>query len=182
MSNRLKIIIVIGGIVALSAAAYIGMQLLSPAGLSAGAHSLGLTGPGGGSTSMQSVSVEITPAPEIPARKTDFAGLVQSVQDNVITAAPMGNTVVAYTGEDGELSIDTGDNGPSVEIVITKETQIYLDRTFEDGLPVEDNSVLQQKVSLSDASEIQKNTMIRVWGSKRGDRLVAETILFSKIG
>ena len=74
---------------------------------------------------------------------------------------------------------ETGDDGPETEVVVTHDTQIYQDVTFNqftDGIP---SGQIQQVLQVVTLDEIGPGSIIRVWGEKRGDRLIAEVIMFS---
>jgi hypothetical protein len=140
--------------------------------------------PGGGA--VQSVQIQSEGAEELPKRSPEASGQLVKRDDNVLTIAQFqeGNAVVVVQeagtgGSEGGLEI-MGADGPQVEIVVTKDTQIYRDATFDDlkGSPPE-SGVIQQKVEESGLDETSSGNMLTVWGRKSGDRIIAEVILFS---
>jgi hypothetical protein len=163
---------------------------------------LGAGGPGGkGSFSM---SIQITPAPEIPQTQADVTGQVTEIKDNSIFVSSLsakgsgGNAViigkvVTSGGSDSGPSTDSSDgtsivggqsptpSGPLTEVVISKDTLIYRD-TSMDSVPKPSaggstNMSIQQTVELIDISQISTDFMVQVWGQKRGDRVIAEKIV-----
>lgn len=58
-------------------------------------------------------------------------------------------------------SVSASSDGPSVEVVITQQTKIYRDTTFETHEPV-DGQKVQQTVKPMQESEIQKNDIAAV--------------------
>jgi hypothetical protein len=195
-----KVFIGIGavlGVALLAGAVFVGVRMLNsnstnggPGGLLA---SLGLQG---GGTASFAMSIEMTPAPELPTTRADIVGQVVSVKDNSIFVSEMSkggtvsggaNVVIvgkAISGGAGP-STDSGDSptpsGPITEVVVSKETLIYRD-TSMDNVPKPTGSgsttlSVQQVVTLVDISQIAQNYMVQVWGQKRGDRLIADTIV-----
>jgi hypothetical protein len=199
-----KILIGIGGLLAvalLAGAAFMAVRLLNsktadgPGGLLAG---LGL--PGGGTASF-AMKIEMTPAPELPTTRADVVGQVANIKDNSIfvsefakgrggeggTMVIVGKTISGGTGastdSSGPSSVDSGPTptpGPLTEVVVSKETRIYRD-TSMDNVPKptggDTNLSIQQVVEPVDISQIAQDYMVQVWGQKRGDRLIAGTIL-----
>ncbi len=197
-----KILFGIGGLLLLAllaGAAFMGMRLVNARASSEGLpgaggggmlQMAGKGGPGGGKVSIQ---IQITPAPELPQSSPDFVGEVKSIQGNSIYVAQMnkfsGGPSTSSSGQsesgDGPTTSDgvptQSANGPTIEVVVTKETVIYRDQTMED-VPKPSGSGsqsigMQQKVELSDISQIAQDYMVQVWGQKRGDRLVADVIV-----
>lgn len=198
-----KILIGIGAVLAvalLAGAAFMAARMLGAAQLDGNAGPLlaGLgAGPGGkGSFSMR---IEMTPAPEIPTTHADIVGQVTNIKDNSIFVAEMGKggagggIYISGTtkGSDsgpstnsdgpGASSSPTATAGPTTEVVVSKDTVIYRDTTM-DSIPkpqAGQNTTLgvQQVVAPADISQIAPDYMVQVWGQKRGDRLIAETIV-----
>ncbi|NIM92584.1 MAG: hypothetical protein GTO18_02570 [Anaerolineales bacterium] len=64
--------------------------------------------------------------------------------------------------------------GATFEVVITKRTILYKDVTSGPAR----NGVVQEEVAPGDADEIEEGNIIKVWGEKRGDRIVAEILKY----
>jgi len=170
---------VIIGVVLLGSAAFLGVRLLSrQTGSKSNFETIPIGGKDGMAYSVSESSIEIQPADEIPARQADASGLVSQIKDRSLYVQTGENFVVSMS-ENGEVDSDVENKGPLIEAVVTGETQIYADTTFDSGIPEEMDNI-QQLVEPADFNEIQADTMISVWGSKRGDRLIAEVILFTR--
>jgi hypothetical protein len=185
MQNK-KTMIVLGILVLLvGAAAFIGGQMLNGTG-----NPLGLGRLMGGDGGMMSVSVQVTPAPELPTTRPEVTGSFVERKDNSIVVATVsmekgaGGGVVLSTSSDGgdggqEFSGPPKD-GPQVEVVITNETTIYLETT----VPPEPSAsgeevVLQQTVEEGSLDDLTDQSFVTVWGRKSGDRVVAEVVFIS---
>lgn len=78
-----------------------------------------------------------------------------------------------------------GADGPSTEVVITHDTEIYKDTTFENfNFVMEEGAMpkmpdkIEQKIEPGSAGEIGPNAFVTVWGERRGDRVIATFILY----
>jgi hypothetical protein len=191
-----KIIIIFGGVVllgVLAAAAFLGMRLINAR--ASGSNLSGKNGPmmalsGGSGGGKVSIQIQITPAAELPQMRADLVGEVKEIKDNSLTVAQAvkgGNlTVSKGTSNDGpsepqsNMSTDAA-SGPTTEVVVTKDTKIYRDTTMENApkpQPGESTSIsMQQKLEEADMTQISSGNMVQVWGQKRGDRLIADTIV-----
>ncbi len=177
--NKKMIYIIAGlaGVIILAGGAFFAMRLMNNGqnaqeGGGGMKMSIGSSGPGGS----KSFSIDLVPAPEVPAQEADARGLIKSLKDdNFIVQG--GNNMIVAKNEDGEVSVQS--DGPSNEVVITKDTKIYRDVTFDTHEPSGDEKI-QQVIEPMEAEEIEKNDMVNVWGSKRGDRLIADFILLTR--
>lgn len=122
-------------------------------------------------------------APEVPAQKADLTGLVANVVDNSIFVAQM-NSVTVSSINGGQKLLQPTPQGPYSEVLISKNTKIWLDVTNNDPPgPGSDSSgsyqEIQQKVESADITAITSgsNIYVEVWGQKRGDRLDADVIV-----
>jgi hypothetical protein len=151
------------GVVLLAGAAFLAMRLLNR-GLG------GATGPGsllalGGDRVSRSISIE--KAEQAPERQADLIGELIEKEDNQLT-------VQQFVGMDGPGS----SSGPTLEVVVTGETQVYRDATLDTvAVPPDTNEPLQQVLEPTPADEIETGAMLMVWGEKRGDRLIADVII-----
>ncbi len=127
----------------------------------------GLGGPGKGATVFM---LKLTPAPELPVVHADLTGVVTKVQDNSI-----------FVTEATHVSSDAPPSGPATEVVVSQKTKLYRDTTL-DNVPAPQpgtttNLGAQQVVAPAEVSSISTDSFVQVWGQKRGDRLIADTIL-----
>jgi hypothetical protein len=179
-----KTIVVLGMLVIIvGAAAFIGGRLLNGK-----AGPLGFGGLLPGKGGMVSISVQITPAPELPTTQPEVMGLFVERKDNSITVSsiPMkggGGGVVISTGAgDSGPSTSGGpsSDGPKVEVVITGDTTIYLETTQPSGPPASgEEVVLQQTVAEGSLDDLTSQSFVTVWGRKSGDRIIAEVVFIS---
>jgi len=181
MQNK-KLIITLGILViVVGAAAFIGGRMLNG---KVGPLGLGIPMGDGG---MVSISVQVTPAPELPTTEPETRGLFVERKDNSIfvsaismDAGGKGVVVQSGGGEDGEPSISGPKaDGPKKEVVITSETTIYLENTdFGEPKPGE-NQVIQQTVTEGSLDDLTSQSFVTVWGRKSSDRIIAEVVFIS---
>lgn len=164
--------------VAMAGAAFVGGQMLtSQFGMRLpGLNPMGMVGgPGGGAVAV-SAELQMTPAPEIPARMADLSGMYVSRDGNNITLQEVSAGPITNTGPDSMAQ------GPEIEVVVTNDTEIYRDVTQPppfDRSQSDQKLVITQMVELMEnADEIGANFMVQVWGERRGDRIIAQTILY----
>ena len=184
MQNRKLIITLAILVIVVGAAAFIGGRMLNQT-----AGPLGFGGLLPGKGGMVSISVEITPAAELPKTKPDVTGLFVERKDNSIVVASIsmkggggGGVVVQAGGGDGEPSMSSGpsSDGPKVEVVITGDTTIYLETTQPPSAPPSSgNQVLQQTVAEGSLDDLTSQSFVTVWGRKSGDRIIAEVLFIS---
>ncbi len=199
-----KIVIGIGailGVALVAGAVFMAVRLLNTKA-SANGPGMPLAGLGGAGSGKVSIQIQMTPAPELPSARADLTGQVTSIQDNSIFVAEMtkssaggGNVVIVGKGvSEGGSSNDSGpstDNGsqaaaptpsgPVTEVVVSQNTTIYRDTTMNSiPRPQSGSSAnvgVQQVLEPADISSISDSSMVQVWGQKRGDRLIADTIV-----
>ena len=66
--------------------------------------------------------------------------------------------------------------GPKVEVVVTNETMVYRETTQP---PSGQNETIQQTVAEGTLDDLNSDSMIRVWGRKSGDRIIADVLFYS---
>lgn len=180
-------------VVLLIAAAFVGGQLLnteaaagaSPLQSVAGASPLqavaGQSGGESGSAAQGAQTVfdmDIEAAEEIPQTEPDVAGLLARRGDKSIVLTTGNVTMAIGINPDGTYSVKGSADGPEVEVVIPHTAKIYVDTTALTSLdsPQPDGS-RKQTVEPGSVDEINENGIISVWGERRGDRIVAHTVL-----
>jgi len=171
----------------LAGAAFVGARMLSePEETSAGGRSGRVmelvVDDGSGPVSLR-IKVETSP-PELPDRPSETGGVFVRRQDNSIFVGTGSIELdVEVNGNTGERSVTLSHNGPEVEVVVTRDTIIYQDETdMSPGDPSSWKSgekIIQQEIKLADSLEdIGENTELQVWGERRGDRVVAEVLVY----
>ena len=182
MQNK-KMIVGFGVLVLLvGAAAFIGGRMLNQ---TVGPRGLGLPM---GNGDMISVSIQITPAAELPTTQPAVIGSFVERKDNSIVLATVsmeaggGGVVVQSSGGEGEAFAGSPveNDGPKVEVVITGETTIYIETTQPSGPPSSgENLVLQQTVAEGSLDDLTSQSFVTVWGRKSADRIIAEVVFIS---
>lgn len=175
-------------IIVLAGAPFLGARLLAPRGEvrqgPGGGPQLIMKQAGGAAAAAAGKSLRIQNAPEIPQRAPDMSGAVTEVKDNSLMISDV-ESVMVRLDENGQSETNFEYRGTATEVVVTKETQIYFDTTFQhidfrNDMPEEGESI-QQIIEPASLSEIGPQSMVSVWGYKRGDRLVAEVILVNQM-
>ena len=183
MKNR-KLIFTLGGIVLLiGGAAFLAGRLLN--------QQVSPVGPGGplGSNG-GSFEIQLLPAEELPKTDPEVTGSFVERNDNTIVLASAametgGGGVVVDSQSGGEgnqesLTSKEMPSGPQVEVVVTSETVIYRDTTdFNQAHPGEHTSI-QETVGEGTLDDLNSESMVRVWGRKSGDRVIAEILYYSR--
>ena len=180
MQNK-RLILIMGVLVLLvGGAAFIAGRMLN--------QKVGPVGPGGplGSDG-RSFSVQIVPAQELPKTPPEVTGSFVERKDNtiVVSSVPLdagGDGVVLESGGGQGESLTPKDmpSGPKVEVVVTSETTIYRDTTDFSEPPSGENETIQETVGEGTLDDLNSDSMIRVWGRKSGDRIIAEVLFYSR--
>lgn len=173
------------GVLLFVAAAFLGGRLLAGQPLNPfGSGPLMAFGNGKGGMHMQkNVELNVKPAKEIPERKPEVMGIIAEIKDNALMIGTNPKVMaVAKDGEDPKVSWTSDD--PLSEVVITNQTLVYVDTTFDERKPEDpvpdDGTEYQQTVEEIAFSDLEKENFVRVWGYRRGDRVIAEVLLYHK--
>lgn len=183
MQNKKQFVILSILIVAVGVAAFIGGRMLngkvSPLGF-------GMLMGGGGDA--MTISIQVTPAPELPTSEPEVLGLFAERKDKTIVIqsvsmnAGQGGGFVVLSGSEGEdvAGSPLNSDGPKVEVVINNETKIYIETTEPPNAPTSgENLVLQQTVEEGSLDDLTTQSFVTVWGRKSGDRIIAEVVFIS---
>jgi hypothetical protein len=179
--RRTKLIVgVVALVVLLAGAAFVGGRLLNnqtPQTGGPGGLVMKGGGPGGGQ-----VSVQIVPAKELPETEPDATGLFAQRKDNSIFVTT-GNRFMVQVDKNGTVNTQTDGNGQQLEIVVTSDTTIYKNATEMADLKTQPvDGKIQQQVAPGSIDEIGANTIVTAWGERRGDRLFARVLMYSRPG
>ncbi|MDJ0755422.1 MAG: hypothetical protein QNJ45_17995 [Ardenticatenaceae bacterium] len=190
-----KSIIWIGGLLlllVLGGGAYTAVNLLTAAPEEAAApagarvmESVAITNDG----NPVAVRTTILPAEELPNEAAAAGGIVVSREDNTIvlgTGAIDLNVEVQIDPETGQETTEAvpSTSGPEIEVVITADTVIYRDITElepNEGSESGEVTIQQQVRPANSADDIAEKMEMQVWGERRGDRIVATTIVFGPL-
>lgn len=129
------------------------------------------------------VRVVTEPAAELPKRPAEAGGIFLREEDNSYFVGT-GSISVEVQVENGETTVVADHSGPEVEVVVTQATTFYEDITdVEVDFSQSGEQRVQQVVqTIGRPDELQEGDNIIVWGERRGDRVVAEVIVFSREG
>src|SRR6266511_39608 len=179
MQNKKLILIMSVLVLVVGAAAFVAGRMLN--------QKVGPAAPGGPpGSNTGSFSVQLVPAKELPKSAPDVTGQFVERKDNtiVVTSVPLetggGGAVVdsqsSEGGDDESLTSKQIPSGPKVEVVVTSETIIYRDTT---EAPSGNNETIQETVGEGSLDDLNSDSMIRAWGRKSGDRIIAEVLFYS---
>lgn len=173
---------VLAAVLLFAGAAFLGARLLATGktqrGIASGPQVI-MKQAGGGAAMQAGASLRVQNAPEIPQRAPDMSGAVTEVKNNSLMVSDV-ESVMVRMDESGKTDAEFDYRGTATEVVVTKETQIYFDTTFQNidmrEMP-KDGGTIQQTIEPASLSEVGPQSMVSVWGYKRGDRLIAEVML-----
>jgi hypothetical protein len=189
--NTKQIWLIVGGIALvaiLAAAAYFGAQMLNaPQGASAAAEG-GISGQrvmeiavdDGSGRRMARITFE--PAPELPDRPPEAAGVFTRKEDNSYFVGT-GNIELSVEVVNGVRSVNLSNDGPEVEVVVTRDTMLYEEVTEHptpDQFPESGEMVIPQELQPLDSlpEDLGNNVELQVWGEQSGDRIIAGVFVF----
>ena len=182
MQNKKTYLLLAIVVMVVAAAAFVGGRLLNGQ-----AGALGFLPFGNGAVS--TFAIDMKPAPELPTTQPEAAGSLVERKDNTLTIqvfsmeAGGGGIVVSSVSVSGESSTVTseGNDGPKVEVVVTRETKIYKDVTPFDlsAAPSGETQTLQQVVEPGSLDDLGKQATVSAWGRKNGDRIIADVVLYT---
>jgi len=183
--KRPNLILLIGiavvGLALLAGAAFVGGRLLmsrvkgdNP--LLSGPFSLiGRGGKGGAVT----VKLDVEPAKELPATPPEATGIFLRREDRSVFIGTGKVTGVAI-GKEGKVSMaKMSHDGPVIEVVTTQDTLIYRNATPLPDSPSSQEKI-QQVVEPGSLDDLDENTSLTLWGERRGDRIVAQVLLYTQ--
>jgi hypothetical protein len=132
------------------------------------------------------ISIQITPAPELPTTRPEVHGLFVERNDNSIILSSVSmdaggeGVVVVNGGGEAMAGSPKDNNGPKVEVIISNETTIYLETTQPPSAPTAgETQVWQQTVAEGSLDDLTSQSFVTVWGRKTGDRVIAEILFIS---
>lgn len=134
-----------------------------------------------GSGSPVTVKTIVLPAENLPQRPAEVGGVLVRQADNSYFVGT-GSVSVSVNVVNGETTTAVEHSGPEVEVVAGKETQFFKDVTEVEFTAAESKEqTLQQKVVPVDQPlAMPEGANLQVWGEKRGDRIVAEIIVYAE--
>ena len=129
-----------------------------------------------GGASGATLIAKLEGARELPQRSPDIRGVFSRKEDNRVFVSS-GDQGIMYTLE-GEV-MSAGD-AREVEVVVTSETVVYKDVTQESlGTGPLPGNTIKQKLEAGQVEEIGTSSVVIAWGEKRGERLVADILVYT---
>jgi hypothetical protein len=122
---------------------------------------------------------EVERAEELPAGSPDVIGLFMQRQDNSLFIQSGETTLNIKRDAQGNVELGTYADGSQVEVVVTRETLMYQDVTFAQYNGGATSGSLPQVLKPGALDEVGEHSSIQVWGEKRGDRIVAQVIVYT---
>ena len=175
-SNALyeKRILLVGGVVLLllAGAAFVGARLLNGQGLQLpNGQTINF---GFASGNAKSCEVSRILAPELPGPPLmRRAVLVRRQDHSLFIGVPVRNVNVK---PNGTVSQTDGFDGPVIEVVITHDTKVYQDVTFQRYSAI--CGEIQQMVAPGNLDDIVGGTTFLVWGEQNDDRVLATNLVY----
>lgn len=126
----------------------------------------------------KTVKAEFVRAPELPQESPHVMGAYSGRQDNSIFVDETEGGFVVSRGEDDSFSV-TNTTGKTSEIVVTSETAVYVDETQQHIDTALVDGKLYQQVESGSIEGMGDLSFVRAWGEKRGDRLIADVLVYS---
>jgi hypothetical protein len=118
-------------------------------------------------------------AEECPTEDPDVAGAFHRRQDNSIFVNETTDGFHISQDDSGSFTI-TNTTGKMHEVVVTGETAVYVDSTNEQLDEAMSDGKLYQKLGPGTVEEMADLSYIRAWGEKRGDRLIASVLIYTR--
>ena len=196
MKNAKWLLIGIGLLILLASGAYFGAQALVAQGeggetadlnpnINAGLSGLNLEQSEDdpidiGSGQRQKMEIEVNPAAELPESEADAYGFVLQREDDKFLIGTGMPKMELQKNDDGTMNmVVTGTEGPSYEVVVTRDTQLFMDVSDMTALiNGEGGGSIQREVKTLDSlDDINQDTQLQVWGTKRGERIVADVLV-----
>jgi hypothetical protein len=183
----------VGVIALLGGAAVVASRLSAPPQASDGGVMAAAPGSSAGVPAGQPIQrtfkgPNIKNAPEVPSAPPDVQGIFRKREDNSLFIGT-GNITLAIppmnaSGENstgGEMTADS--DGPEIEVVVTRKTQLFKDITPITMAAIESGAEIQQTLEPIEsldalAESLGKADGLSVWGTRNGDRYVASLILY----
>ncbi|MCB9098049.1 MAG: hypothetical protein H6632_00810 [Anaerolineales bacterium] len=140
---------------------------------------------GGGAFAL---SLDIKPAPELPPTPPETGGVFVRREDNSIFVGTGEIDVTAEAKNDGPPTLSVNFSGPVLEVVVTRDTTLYRDETEfpTPGQAASGEQSVQQIVTLVDSLDElgpnTKNAELQIWGTRSGDRVVAQVLVYRILG
>lgn len=176
----------------LAGGAYTAVQLLAqpqPASVVSGGGRVIQSVQRGSDGAAVSVRTTILPAAELPDEQAAASGIVLGREDDALTVGTGDIELAVEVQVDGSSgqerqSVVPSTNGPQLEVLLTRDTQFFRDVTDIAAQQPDDSgevTVVQEVQPVVDSGEIQPQMEVQVWGRRRGERIVADVVVFGPL-
>jgi len=173
MMKRIIVLAMMGGLVLLLAgAAFLGSRMLRSESLqipSGMAIPFGFNAGGAGGCDISRIPSPELPGPPMMRR----AVLVRQDGNSIFIEVPMRSLSVDRSGA---VIQNASTAGPIVEVVVTHDTKVYQDVTFQRNPPA--CGQVQEILAPGNLSEITADTTFLVWGRQSGGRVLATDLVY----
>jgi hypothetical protein len=173
-SFRMGYVVFVGVIILGVAAAYVGGQLI---GEQVPANGVDIVGGNGDTLVTGGQKIEVIDAEEIPQNPPEVYGVFERREGNSIF---IGTGTLTFTIVEG--GVESEYDGPIYEVVVSHDTVIWEDVTFQAlGTNEVPSGPVQQIIEPTTIEEIEEHGssgQLIVWGEVRGDRVFASVITF----
>jgi hypothetical protein len=132
----------------------------------------------------KSLRLKIELSPDLPDEPAEVNGIFVRREDNSVFVGTGEIRMGITLDEAGRQSVSLDHSGPEIEVVINHDTLIYHDETDMPTLSSgkSGEQTIQQAVQAVDSlDELGDNAEIEVWGERRGDRVVAEVLVYRNV-
>jgi hypothetical protein len=164
--------------VLLIAAAFVAGRLLNTGDQTSGAGGVSeVIRPDGGVE--RRAAIQLEPAEELPLTPPEIFGLYARRTDNSIFVKEGDGRISVEVNDDNVVVQNAGGSNTEVEIVITGDTVVYKDVTQSSGEAPSADGVVQQQIAPGSADETGANSFVSAWGQRRGERIVADVLVYS---
>jgi hypothetical protein len=175
MKRKGLIIGIIALVIVLLTGAYVAGRLLSdglgPVRIDGGNV---MISSGDGST----IEAAYVPADELPDAPPEAAGLYSRREDNSIFVNETDGGFRISMDEEGNISTNAGEE--ETEIVVTNETEVYVDVTSDQIGDLQNGDTLKQTLKPGSIEELGSLSFIQVWGERRGERVIADILVYMR--
>ncbi len=142
-----------------------------------------------GETFAGEVEIRFVNPAGLPETASDAFGLFLSKDDDTLTlgtgAIEVEVGVEVVNDEDPVNTINASNSGGEVEIVITDTTIIYFDTTQRPEVTPADieagEMIVQRSVQPGSLDDLGKNTIVQVWGTPQGGKIVADVLVIEQV-
>ncbi len=114
-----------------------------------------------------------------PDTEPDIAGAFARRHDNSLFVDETKDGFVLAKNDDGSFSV-SNTTGKIHEVLVTRDTAVYVDLTFIHIDEAASERKLVQDLRPGSIDEVGDLSFVRAWGEMRGDRLIASMVVYTR--